>query len=103
MAPCGPYLVPKQFIGNPDDLQIHLSVNGEPMMNSSTSEMIYKVPEILSILSEFVTLEAGDIIFTGSPSGSAAHHGNKWLKPGDSIHAQIGPIGPFHVTMCVDR
>ncbi len=103
MAPCGPYLVPKEFIGDPDSLEIGLWLNGERMMRANTAQMIYKVPEILSILSEFHTLMPGDIIFTGSPSGSAAHHGGKWLKPGDTLRAQIGPIGPFEVSMVADE
>ena len=102
MAPCGPYILPKQFLENVNNLHIKLAGNGEVMMNANTSEMLYKVPEKLSILSEFHTLQPGDIVFTGSSSGSAGHHGGRWLKPGDTIRAQIGPIGPFEVTMRED-
>lgn len=52
-------------------------------MDASTSEMIRTPAEQLSEMSKDITLEAGDIAFTGSPSGSAGVHGNRWLKPGD--------------------
>jgi 2,4-diketo-3-deoxy-L-fuconate hydrolase len=51
------------------------------MMDASTCEMLYKLDEQLSVISEFMTIHAGDILFTGSPSGSAAEHGGCWLNP----------------------
>jgi 2-keto-4-pentenoate hydratase/2-oxohepta-3-ene-1,7-dioic acid hydratase in catechol pathway len=99
MAPCGPWLTPATFAGNPDGLRIQLSVNGQQMMDASTSEMIYKIDEQLSIISEYLTIEPGDMLFTGSPAGSAGEHGDRWLVPGDSIHATIGDIGPLDVRM----
>ena len=72
------------------------------MMDANTSEMIFPVEEILSEISEIVTIDPGDIIFTGSPSGSAGHHGNCWLKQGDRIRAEIDGIGPLSVTMVND-
>jgi 2,4-didehydro-3-deoxy-L-rhamnonate hydrolase len=97
MAPCGPYIVPAQFMPDVDRLQISLFVNDQQMMDASTNEMLYKCDEVLSIISEHVTLVPGDIIFTGSPAGSAGVHGNCWLKPGDKIHAQIDGIGELDV------
>jgi 2,4-diketo-3-deoxy-L-fuconate hydrolase len=97
MAPCGPFIVPAQFIPDVNSLQLSLSVNGQQMMDASTNEMLYKCDEILSIISEYVTLVPGDIVFTGSPAGSAGVHGNCWLKPGDKILAQIEGIGQFDV------
>lgn len=70
-----------KFMPDVTDLRITLSVNDEPMMDASTSEMLYAVDEQLSIISEYMTLSPGDIVFTGSPAGSAAHHGGRWLKP----------------------
>ena len=99
MAPCGPHIVPRQFMPDIDNLRIQLFVEGEKMMDSSTSEMLFKVDEMLSIVSEFVTVDPGDILFTGSPAGSAGHHGNRWLKPGDRIHAEIDGIAPLDVTI----
>ena len=69
------------------------------MMDASTKEMLYKVDEMISVISEFITLEPGDMIMTGSPSGSAAVHGNRWLKPGDRIDPEIEGIGKLAVRM----
>lgn len=102
MAPCGPFLVPAKFLPDTSDLRIRLSVNDKPMMDASTSEMLYKCDEQLSIISRFMTLEPGDIVFTGSPSGSAHVHGDCWLKPGDRIVAEIEGIGRLDVTMIPD-
>jgi 2-keto-4-pentenoate hydratase/2-oxohepta-3-ene-1,7-dioic acid hydratase in catechol pathway len=99
MAPCGPTITPMRFVQDVNQLPIRLSVNGEPMMDSSTEEMLFKIDEQLSIISDFMTLEPGDILFTGSPAGSAGAHGGRWLKPGDTIHAEIGDLAPLEVTM----
>jgi 2,4-diketo-3-deoxy-L-fuconate hydrolase len=99
MAPCGPAITPAKFVKNPNDLRIQLYVNDEKMMDASTSEMIYKIDEQLSVISHFITLQPGDLLFTGSPSGSAREHGGRWLKPGDRIHAEISEVGVLNVTM----
>jgi len=99
MAPCGPAITPAKFVKNPNNLRIQLYVNDEKMMDASTSEMIYKIDEQLSIISHFITLQPGDLLFTGSPSGSAREHGGRWLKPGDRIHAEISEVGVLNVTM----
>ena len=99
MAPCGPVIVPAAFVPDIDDLRIRLWVNGEKMMDASTAEMLYKIDEQLSIISEYLTIEPGDILFTGSPSGSAGVHGDRWLRPGDVIHAEVEHIGALDVTM----
>ncbi|KAK4065965.1 uncharacterized protein Triagg1_8274 [Trichoderma aggressivum f. europaeum] len=103
MAPCGPFIVPAKFLPDTSDLRIRLSVNDKPMMDASTSEMLYKCDEQLSIISSYMTLEPGDIVFTGSPSGSAHVHGDCWLKPGDHILAEIEGIGRLDVTMIADN
>ena len=102
MAPCGPFIVPKQFMPDINNLRIQLFVNDQKMMDASTSEMLYKVDEQLSTISEYLTIEAGDMLFTGSPSGSAGEHGDCWLKPGDRIHATIDGIGALDVSMRFD-
>jgi 2,4-didehydro-3-deoxy-L-rhamnonate hydrolase len=99
MAPCGPHIMPAKFVTDANDLRIQLFVNDQKMMDASTSEMLYKLDEQLSVISEFMTIHAGDILFTGSPSGSAAEHGGCWLKPGDRIHAEIEQVGVLDVTM----
>jgi 2,4-didehydro-3-deoxy-L-rhamnonate hydrolase len=97
MKPVGPFIVPSKFLTNVRNLKLTLNVNGERMISSSTDDMLFQCEEMLSIISRFVTLEPGDIVLTGSPSGSAGIHGNRWLKPGDAIHAKIEGIGAFDV------
>jgi 2,4-didehydro-3-deoxy-L-rhamnonate hydrolase len=80
-------------------LRLQLWVNDEQMMDASSAEMLYHIDEQLSIISEYLTIEPGDILFTGSPSGSAAVHGDRFLQPGDRIHAEIEGIGSMDVTM----
>jgi 2,4-diketo-3-deoxy-L-fuconate hydrolase len=99
MAPCGPVIMPSRFVPDVNNLRIRLFVNGEKMMDASTSEMLYKIDEQLSIISEYLTVNAGDIIFTGSPPGSAREHGGRWLRPGDHIHAEIEHVGALDVVM----
>lgn len=99
MAPCGPVIMPAKFVSNVDNLHIQLFVNDQKMIDASTCEMISKVEDQLSTLSEFMTIEAGDILFTGSPSGSAAQHGDRWLQPGDHIHADIEGVGVLGVAI----
>ena len=102
MAPCGPHFVPKQFVPDVNHLKIQLWVNDNLMMNSSTSEMLFKCDEIISEISESTTPYPGDIIFTGSPAGSAGVHGGCWLKPGDKIRSEIQDIGILRVEMVAD-
>ena len=99
MAPCGPYVVPAQFIKDINNLRILLYVNDQKMMDASTDQMLYKVDEMLSVISDYITIEPGDMVMTGSPSGSAGAHGDSWLKPGDRIRAEIGGIGQLNVCM----
>ena len=74
-------------------------VNDQKMIDASTCEMIAKVEDQLSTLSEFMTIEAGDMLFTGSPRGSAAQHGDRWLQSGDRIRAEIESVGTLNVTV----
>src|SRR5260370_42025876 len=99
MAPCGPAITPAKFVKNQNNLSIQLSVNDEKMMDATTSEMIYKIDEQLSIISHFITLQPGNILFTGSPSGSAREHEGRWTKPGDQIHEGISEVAGLNVTM----
>lgn len=106
MAPCGPHVVPAGIVGDIDaegkGRRISLDVNGHRMMDASTSEMVYKCDEILSLISQHVTLEPGDVVFTGSPAGSAGANGDRWLKPGDQIRAEIEGIGVLEVVVRSD-
>jgi 2-keto-4-pentenoate hydratase/2-oxohepta-3-ene-1,7-dioic acid hydratase in catechol pathway len=96
MAPVGPYVVPAAFVRDPHDLRLHLAVNGKTMQNGSTANMIYRIDEQLSEISNFITLEPGDVLMTGSPSGSGGMHG-RFLQPGDRIRAEIEEVGCLEV------
>ena len=83
-APIGPFISTDL---NPDNLQIKLYKNGQLMQNSSTSNMIFKVDEIVSFVSKIMTLFPGDIIATGTPSGVGQ------LEAGDKVEVEIEGIG----------
>ena len=93
-APIGPYLVTKDEVTNPQNLKIWLELNGKKVQNSSTKEMSYKVDYLVSYLSQFMSLQPGDIISTGSPPGvGIGMKPNIFLKPGDTIHLGIEKLG----------
>jgi 2-keto-4-pentenoate hydratase/2-oxohepta-3-ene-1,7-dioic acid hydratase in catechol pathway len=92
MSPVGPTLVPAQFIDDPQSLRLRLYINDEIKQDGSTADMLYTVDEQIATISRFITLEPGDVIFTGSPAGSGASIG-QFLKPGDQIRAEIEQVG----------
>lgn len=92
--PLGKYLVTADEVGNPQDLQLSCSLNGEQRQNSSTADMIFSVAEIVSFLSRHMTLEPGDLILTGTPEGVIMGLKEKnWLKPGDVVQVEIEKLG----------
>jgi 2,4-diketo-3-deoxy-L-fuconate hydrolase len=94
-APIGPYLVTPEEISNLNNLRLWLTVNGKTMQDGNTSNLIYKVPFLISYLSQFMTLLPGDIISTGTPAGVGL--GQKpepfYLKPGDIVELGIDGLG----------
>lgn len=92
-APMGPYLVTADEVGDPMDLDMWLKVNGETRQSSNTCNMIFGIREVLSVLSEGITLEVGDIIATGTPSGVGSAHPSGLLEVGDVVEAWIEEIG----------
>lgn len=91
--PAGPYVVPKELVPDYRALRITLEVNGEPMQDEGVDDIIYGVEELVAYMSRVVDLRAGDLILTGSPAGNAAHHGGRWLKPGDVMTGSITGLG----------
>jgi 2-keto-4-pentenoate hydratase/2-oxohepta-3-ene-1,7-dioic acid hydratase in catechol pathway len=91
-APMGPCLVTKDEIENPHNLSISLKVNHEIKQDSITGNMIFNIPELVEFTSRLMTLEPGDIISTGTPSGVGSASGT-FLKPGDVVDAEIDKIG----------
>ena len=92
-APMGPYIVTPEEVGDPQDLDIWLKVNDEVRQSSNTSNMIFDVKTLVSILSEGITLEVGDIIATGTPSGVGSSHPSGFLKVGDVVETGVEKIG----------
>lgn len=93
-CPMGPWIVTTDEIADPHALKIGCRVNGVTKQNSITGEMIFKIPQIISILSQGLTLEAGDVISTGTPSGvGEARTPPEFLKPGDVVEVEVEHIG----------
>lgn len=94
-APVGPWLVTQDEIADIDNLRLWLTVNGKAMQEGSTSNLVFKVPFLISYLSQFMTLLPGDIISTGTPSGVGL--GQKpqplYLKAGDVVELGIDGLG----------
>ena len=93
-APLGPYLVTPDEVGDPHNLAIKTWVNGELRQNSNTNDLIFDCAEIIVHLSTAFTLEPGDVICTGTPSGVGLGMDPKvWLKTGDVVRIEIDRLG----------
>ncbi|MBX2856929.1 MAG: fumarylacetoacetate hydrolase family protein [Rhodobacteraceae bacterium] len=93
-GPTGPYLVTADEVPDPQALGLWLEVNGEKAQSSSTSDMIFGVAHIVSYMSRFMALRAGDIIATGTPEGvGMGHKPPRYLKPGDTVRLGIDGLG----------
>ncbi len=90
--PTGPWLVPAAFAGDPMQLRISLSLNGELMQDESTADMIFDVPRLIEHVSAIATMLPGDLLLTGSPAGNGAHYG-RFLRPGDVMEGAITGLG----------
>ena len=93
-APMGPYLVTKDEIENPHNLNLSLKVNGVEKQNSNTKFMLFNINDLIEDLSIVFTLEAGDIIATGTPAGvGAGRDPQEWMHNGDVVEATVEGIG----------
>ena len=97
-CPIGPWIVTADEIGDPMNLALELTVNGEVRQNSSTANMIFDVYQIVSFCSHLMTLTAGDVIATGTPSGVGLASG-RFLSTGDVITCRIEKIGELTNTL----
>ncbi|MGC8569234.1 MAG: fumarylacetoacetate hydrolase family protein [Nitrososphaeria archaeon] len=91
--PLGPWLVTADEVQDPYALNIRTRVNGELRQNGHTSDMIFRIEELISYLSQGITLVPGDVISTGTPEGVAAFTGERYLRPGDLVEVEIEGIG----------
>ncbi|MGN7387079.1 fumarylacetoacetate hydrolase family protein [Sporosarcina sp. SAFN-015] len=93
-CPIGPYIVTKDEIPNAHNLSIVTKVNDEVRQNGNTSDMIFKIDELIAEISKFVTLEPGDVILTGTPAGvGKGFTPPKFLKAGDTVKISVEGIG----------
>lgn len=94
-GPLGPWLVTPDEVGDPQDLRMWLEVNGQRVQDGTTRTMVYGIAKLISYLSEFLTLEPGDVITTGTPPGvGMGQKPEPWyLKPGDHVRLGIEKLG----------
>lgn len=99
-APMGPYLVTKDEIENPHNLNLSLKVNGVEKQNSNTQYLLFTIDDLIEDLSIVFTLEPGDIIATGTPAGvGAGRNPQEWLHDGDVVEATVEGIGTITNTI----
>ena len=99
-APMGPMIVTRDEIADPHNLNLSLTVNGVEKQNSNTKFMLFNIEELIHDLSTVFTLDAGDIIATGTPAGvGAGRSPQEWMWPGDVVEATVEGIGTLRNTV----
>lgn len=92
--PTGPYLVTADEIDDPQDLHLQCWMNDQLRQDSNTSDMVFSVAEIISYLSQYMTLKPGDLISTGTPEGVIlGMEEQRWLRPGDLVSVEVEKLG----------
>ena len=105
-SPVGPYLVTAEAVGDPQNLNLKTIVNGEERQNSNTSDMIFTCAEIVSYISQHMTLVPGDIILTGTPEGvvlGLPKEKRVYIQPGDTVTVEIEKLGALTNTFVEDK
>ena len=103
-APMGPFIVPKEFVPNPQNLQVKFTLNGQVMQDANTSLMIHTVNELVSYGSHILTLRPGDVLATGSPAGvGSARNPPIFFKAGDVSVCSYEGIGTLTNTIAAPR
>ncbi|MBN9618036.1 MAG: fumarylacetoacetate hydrolase family protein [Acidobacteriales bacterium] len=93
-CPLGPSIVTADEVADPHALDISLTIDGETLQSSNTSDLIFKIPALIAHLSSLTPLEAGDIISTGTPEGvGLGRTPKRWLKPGEEVVVTISGLG----------
>jgi len=93
----GPWLVTADEVADPQELELYLDVNGAPTQRGSTKTMIFDVLEIIRYLSQFMVLEPGDLLNTGTPPGvGMGHQPPRYLRAGDEVTLGIAGLGRQH-------
>jgi 2-keto-4-pentenoate hydratase/2-oxohepta-3-ene-1,7-dioic acid hydratase in catechol pathway len=102
-APLGPWLVTPDSVPNKDDLRLGCSIDGETVQEGRTKDLLFPVPALVAKLSEVITLNPGDVIFTGTPSGvGMGRSPQRFLKSGEELHSWIEGIGELHQRFIAD-
>src|SRR5699024_4785540 len=95
-APVGPYIVTKEEVSNPNNLQLTTIFNGEVRQHSNTADMIFSCEQLISYISNYMTLVPGDVILTGTPEGviiGKPIEERVYIKPGDEVSVEVGNLG----------
>lgn len=93
-GPMGPCIVTQDEISDPSNLELSLTLNGKEMQHSNTRNLIFSIPYLIECITQAITLEPGDIISTGTPSGTGASYKPPvFMKPGDEVCVRIDKIG----------
>ena len=103
-APFGPWIVTPDDVGDPHLLGIRCILNGEVRQNSNTSHLVFNIFDQIAHLSEAMTLEPGDVIFTGTPGGvGMAMTPPGYMKAGDTVRVEIDKIGALEARLVPER
>ncbi len=103
-APLGPYVVTTDEVPDPQILDLRCWVNGELRQSSNTKDMVFGVAELVSDLSQIMTLEPGDVIYTGTPEGVILGMAEQvWLQAGDEVVCEIENLGRLVTRLVADR
>jgi acylpyruvate hydrolase len=93
-TPVGPHLVTLDELDDPEALQLITSLDGETVQDSSTADLIFSAPELVSYISQFITVSPGDLIATGTPSGvGGARKPPVFLRSGQTLRTEIVSVG----------
>lgn len=102
-APIGPWITTADEVANPHDLGLRCFVNGEKRQDSNTRHLVFDIWEQIAHLSQAMTLEPGDLIFTGTPGGvGAAMDPRQFLKPGDVVRCEVDGLGTIEAVMAAE-
>ncbi|HEV2649746.1 MAG TPA: fumarylacetoacetate hydrolase family protein, partial [Rhizomicrobium sp.] len=102
-APVGPWITTADEVGDPHTLGIRCFVNGERKQNSNTSNLIFNVYDQIVYLSQAMTLQPGDLIFTGTPGGvGQSMKPPQFLKAGDTVRVEIDKLGAIEAKMTAE-
>ena len=93
-GPCGPVLVTRDEVPDPQALRIECSIDGERLQDSSTSQMVFGIRKLVAELSAIMTLEPGDLVATGTPAGvGTSRNPRRWIRPGERVRVSIERVG----------